>query len=274
MEDLKSSARTAPGFGSAPAGPTGLISPELALVDPDGAAAARAALPDGSGSAPVGSSGVITPELALVDPDAAAAARAALPDRPWDIALDRARAGRPEAALPGMGATVARDAPIRAARPRRPRVGAAAARRVAFMVVWAVMITGIALLAEVRGTNAPALGVDATSVPSPQTRLPTPVPNAGYVIGARSGFRIGPQGRAIGSFTLPVKCLWGVPLGRVAIGTDRSFSFQGIVRRTDGQRVRVSLSGLFTGPRRAVGSVTVQGPGCVRRPVAFVARLS
>ena len=273
MEDLKSSARTAPGFGSTLVGSTGLISPELALVDPDAAAAARAALPDGSGSAPVGSSGVITPELALVDPDAAAAARAALPDRPWDIALDRARAGRPPPALPGIGTPVARDAPIQAVRPRRPRVGAAAARRVAFMVVWAVMITGIALLAEVRGTNAPALGVDAATVPSRQTRLPTPVPNAGYVIGARSGFRIGPQGRAIGSFTLPVQCLWGVPLGRVAVGTDRSFSFHGTVRRTDGQRVRVSLTGFFTGPRRAVGSVAVQGPGCLRRPVTFVARL-
>jgi hypothetical protein len=223
---------------------------------------------------------VITPELALVDPGAAAAARAALPDRPWDIALDRALAGRPLRAPPCIdstaapGRTVAPVSPRPALRPQRQRVGAASARRLVFVVVWAILITGIALLAEVRRPDVPALGADTSIVPLRQNGLPTPIPNGGYVIGAMSGFRIGPRGRAIGSFTVPVKCLWGVPLGRVAIGVDKTFSFRGSARGTGGQRVRVWLAGRFTGPRRAVGSVSVRGQGCVRHPVAFVARLS
>ena len=40
----------------------------------------------------VSAEGTISPELALVDPVAAAAARAALPDRPWEIVLQRTQA--------------------------------------------------------------------------------------------------------------------------------------------------------------------------------------
>ncbi len=231
---------------------------------------------------------VITPELALVDPDAAAAARAALPDRPWEVALARALADRPAPALaptlapaPDFGGDPV--ALVRSTAPeplrddvdlRPPRVGVAAARRLVFALVWAVMITSVALLAEVRHPDVPVLGAEAASVPSRGASLPTPVPGAGYVIGAKSGFRIGPQGRAIGALVLPVECLWDAPLGRIAIGVDKTFSFRGTTRRADGRRVRVWLTGRFTGPRRAVGSVTVRGRGCVRRTVTFVARLS
>lgn len=223
---------------------------------------------------------VITPELALVDPAAAAAARAALPDRPWEIALDRALAESPLPTPPGAvstaspGRVAAPDDPGPAPSPPDPRVGSAAARRLVFMVAWAAMITVIALLAEVQRPDVPALGADTVSVPERQTDLPTPIPGAGYVMAGGGGFRIGPQGRAIGSLTLPVKCLGNVPLGRVAIGAGKTFSFRGAVRGTHGQPVRVWLEGRFTGPRSAVGSVAVRGQGCVRHPVAFVARVS
>ncbi len=239
--------------------------------------------PTASGPDPAsaGTVGVITPELALVDPEAAAAARAALPDRPWELVLGRITADRPLQVLESIGATIAPglpaaagDGPTGAVCPRPQRLGVAAARRLALMVVWVVMITGLALLAEIRRPDVPALGAKAASVPSRDASLPTPVPGAGYVIGARSGFRIGPQGRAIGSLIVPVKCLWDVPLARVAVDVDKSFSFRGTARGAGGRPVRVWLTGRFTGPRRAVGSVTVRGQGCVRRTVTFVARLS
>lgn len=226
-----------------------------------------------AGSLPVrfGSAGAISPELALIDPTAAAAARAALPDEPWNVALHRALAERP--GVPAGLVRAAADVPTGRSRSSQ-RVGVAALRRLVLMVVWIVMVTGTALVAELRSPDAPALEAGAASVPAPTTRPATPLPGSGYVIGPRSGFRIGPQGRAIGSLTLPVPCLWGVPLGRVVIADDRTFSFQGLVRGAGGQVVRVWFAGRFSSSSTARGTVTVRGAGCTRRRIPFVARLS
>lgn len=228
-----------------------------------------------AGSRPVrfASVGVISPELALIDAAAAAAARAALPDEPWNVALDRALAERPRKPLEAPGIACVVD--VRPDRPRSSqRVGVAAVRRLSLMAVWIAMITGTALVAELRSPDAPALEAGAASVPSPTTRPATPVPGSGYVMGPKSGFRIGPRGRAIGSLTLPVPCLWGVPLGRVVIADDMTFSFRGPVRSAGGRVVHVWFAGHFSSPSTALGTVTVRGAGCTRRRIPFVARLS
>ena len=217
--------------------------------------------------------GVISPELALIDPAAAAAARAALPDEPWNVALHRARTEWPRKPPEAPRVACVEDVP-----PDRPlssqRVGVAAIRRLSLMVVWIVMITGTALVAELRSPDAPALEAGAASVPASTTHPAAPAPGSGYVIGPRSGFRVGPQGRAIGSLTLPVPCLWGVPLGRVVIADDMTFSFRRSVRSSGGPVVRVWFAGHFASPSTALGTVTVRGAGCTRRRIPFVARLS
>lgn len=130
----------------------------------------RAGAGDGGGAPPE----VISPELALVDPVAAAAARAALPEQPWDLVVDgtcgdvlqrpipaaelEAPAG---AALPGGGEVGAAPGLQPGRRPRRGasrRLGVPAARRLALMIAWAVVITALTLLAEVHRPTAPALG--------------------------------------------------------------------------------------------------------------------
>jgi hypothetical protein len=219
----------------------------------------------------------ISPELALVDPVARSEARAALPDEPWNLALERALGSRIPMARTTERAPAAPtsvDAAVERDRPRRPRAGAAAARRLALVAAWAVLVTSLALLAEARPPNGPAVGAEASTAERARTALATPVPNGGYVIGRRSGFRIGPQGRAIGSMTLPVKCLWGVRLPRVEVTADKGFSYRGLLRGTSGQRVRVRLAGRFVGPRAARGTAWVEGKGCSTRAVTFVARLS
>lgn len=231
------------------------------------------------GSARLDAMSAISPGLALVDPIAAAAARAALPDRPWEQALDRAidplgqsvaAVTRPITSAP----THSSPAYVHSVRRGRVRFASDVRRRLAFMAAGAVAVTGLALLAEVRPVEAPGFARPHANGLGRQAQLPTPVAGGGYVIGPRSGFRVGPQGRAIGQFTVPVKCLWGVPLGRVAVHRDMTFSLGRTVRGTSGRAVGVWVSGHFTGPRAAVGSVTVRGPGCIRNSITFVARLS
>jgi hypothetical protein len=236
------------------------------------------------GPAGDGPAEVLTPELALVDPVAAAAARAALPERPWELALDRARR-RPEgpadrAPFAGDQDVVRVDAPAEVIRRRGPdrrrkqrTIGVHAARRLVWMTAWAIMVTGLALLAEVHTPNAPALGAeDKTVAPAPRPEL-TPVAGRGYAIGPKSGFRVGPQGRAIGGFTLPVPCVEGVELPRLPLGAGATFSFRGTIRWRQGRSVRVWLHGRFTSSSVAAGAVTVRGPGCPRHPVTFVAHV-
>ena len=224
---------------------------------------------------------VLSPELALVDPVAAAAARAALPERPWDLALDVARR-RPDAPVehgpvvvePRVTADAAPSRTVRGADRRRQRpAGVGAVRRLAWMSAWAVMVTGLALVAEVHAPNAPALGApEQPAIPAPRPE-PLPVPRAGYTIGPRSGFRVGAQGTAIGAFTLPVPCVAGIELPRLLVGPNSSFSFDGTIRWHGGRSVRVWMHGRFTSQTAAAGAVTVRGAGCPRHPVTFVARI-
>ena len=130
--------------------------------------------------------GVISPELALVDPAAAAAARTLLPDHPWEVAVERARralvedprptppAWAPAGAVPRVGLPAEPEAIRRPRRTRPQRPGAPAVRRLAWMAVWAVMITSLTLLAEVNSPNSPALGSRvAIEVPRLE-RIPVP----------------------------------------------------------------------------------------------------
>lgn len=256
------------------------------MMGPQGQAPGiRPSAGDGSGDGPPQA---ISPELALVDPVAAAAARASLPDQPWEIVVERARRELRRRPVPAAQSELPAEAPVASGgeagvaperppsrRPRRDasrRLGVAAARRLALMAAWAVLITGLTLLTEVHSPNSPALG----SGPEPEAPLPrlqrAPAAGAGYVIGPGSGFRVGPHRRAIAAFTLPVPCIASVQLPRIPVGVDKTFSFRGTVGRGD-KRVRVWLAGRFAGARSAVGAVTVRGATCPRRQVSFVARL-
>jgi hypothetical protein len=230
-----------------------------------------------------GPSELFSPELALVDPVAAAGARAALPERPWDLALDRAR-HRPDAPVARVPRVAERrialpaTAPAERTRPqgpdrrRRQSVGVGAVRRLAWMTCWAIVITGLALVAELHAPNAPALGAEEKPVvPAPRV-APRPVHGVGYVIGPNSGFRVGVEGRVIGNFTLPIPCVSGVELPRLPLGADATFSFNGTIKWRGGRSVRVWVHGRFTSPSVAAGEVTVHGAGCPGHPIAFVAQ--
>jgi hypothetical protein len=230
----------------------------------------------------------ISPELALVDPVAAAAARAALPDRPWEEILSRGRhlpvlepavAARPDPLVESVGSRgvqerTAQQAPT-AQPPRRnfaPRGPFHAARRLAWMAAWAVMITGLTLLAEVHSPNSPALGSASEPLVSvPMTQL-APVPGAAYLIPSGGGFRIGARGRAIRSLVLPVPCLESTQVPLIPIDRQGAFRFNGAVGRGD-RRVRLWVSGRFTDPLNAVAVVTVRGSTCPRREIRFAAHL-
>jgi hypothetical protein len=139
------------------------------------------------------------------------------------------------------------------------------------MTAWAVVVTALALLADVHRPNSPALGSDSEPVAPIALAPRIPVPGV-YVVGSGSDFRVGPNGQAIGSLTLTLPCVASVQFPWIPVSVGDTFSFRGSVGRGN-QAVRVWLAGRFTDRRTALLTVTVRGPECSRRQVAFAARL-
>lgn len=269
------------------------IAPKLRSKDP--------ALPTGEASVrslPIGQtqSDVISPELALVSPELAEAARLRLPDQPWELALRRARLsllrdaggdrsrGSTSVSVPDPSASrIAHLAATVAARSdllEAKLEGRARRRRIVRGIVLATAIVGALLvgLPLLDGWNGGSGESVLTTLPpraSSDTRVDTQsplLPSAGYVVSPGGSFLTDASGRRIASFTLPLRC-----------GDDRQLQIRDIpvsgrslrlTTRAVGRAITVRLTGRILRQDRVRGVVAAEGLACSADPVAFFARLS
>jgi hypothetical protein len=201
----------------------------------------------------------ITPELALVSPELAKTARGRLPDRPWEIEAEGespSRRTRPRSST----------ANSRAQRERRVRAVVAAAVVVVALGVAALGIDGDDAVSP-EGARSPATSPDTQAGATRRLLLPS----AGYVVTPSGSFMTDASGRAIGSFTLPLRC-GSRPLVVESIPVSgQSIRYNG---RAMGGTITVRLTGRILDREHVRGVVVARGPSCSSDPVAFRARLS
>lgn len=224
----------------------------------------------------------LSPELALVCPELAAAARSVAPEQPWEKGTSICRAApSPKLAEATPPASAALPVTRRSAAPGLALVVAIAA----VVATGAVRLsdqtgpeaTGGYALVERPGSDAPKTAVPtapAAKAPEPARDAPTTRPvllaSAGYTVSPRGSFLTDRSGRSIVSFTLPLRCgsrplvIENVPF------PGRSTRFTATV--VD-RRVTVHLVARALGRKRVRGTVEAEGPGC-RGRVDFLARLS
>jgi hypothetical protein len=247
----------------------------------------------------------VSPELALVSPELAEAARLRLPDRPWEAAIHAARTSRER----GPTSLTARPLRIRldgaavaaasSAGPERPHLEpldtenmrqlAAKAlvlaeaqahsrrRRRLMQLALAVLLTA-GVLRAVQSTPWKAAPEAETITKPPVVAPVTPtaedsplLPNAGYVVSPGGSFSTDSSGRAIASFTLPIRCRARSVVVRGVPVHGKTFRFAGPAL---GRRANVRLRGRVPDRQHVTGTVVARGEGCTGRRVAFVARLS
>ena len=236
--------------------------------------------PDGSG--PSGPGEPLSPELALVSPELAAAARARLPERPWEAFAPPPAASQPEPAsalrLAAPPPVPPRAAPLRPApAPRRPLRSRPLVRTTAWVAAAAAALT----LASLPVRDAPTLSPrdDArAAAPAPALTPPSVVPPGTnraqarpgeYPIAGHGGFVVVARPPAVTALAFRTRC--GAPSGvSVAIAADGSFAGGENVSAA-GRRTTLEVSGRFLDPDTAAGTVRVLRAGCDSGLVPFVA---
>jgi hypothetical protein len=215
-----------------------------------------------SGSAAREAERAISPELALVSPELAERERTRFRHQPWDIAMRGVDVPR---VLDGTEATA------RSRRRRRfPRRGHA--RMVAPVLAAALAVVFAVISLERASGPSPAVTppVDATNGVQRAERSGVLFSRSGYVVTPAGSFMTGASGRMIEFFTLPLRCGSGqLVIRNVPVSRGR-LRFTG--QQEDG--VTVQVWGRVLDRERMRGYVTVSGPGCGARRVAFAARLS
>ena len=275
----------------------------------------------------------ISPELALVSPELAAAARATLPDRPWEVFFvptpEVVQLRPPVIAQPAAAAPSAEVVEPRRPSRRRPRVPVGLMLLVAFVGLVAAgsvlpardaptlgpppaRANGLSVPegqhATPQGPQAPSLPARSTSntatvpahVPkrstSPTTTTAattTPVPHAdpaprptkvkaiqplarpqgGYLLAGGLGvLRVGAGARSIAEIRTNVGCGWAVVTKRIRIAPDGRFSAR---RSVAGHgRSTISVSGIFARAGTVRGTIRATKGRCASGPVVFTGRLS
>ena len=258
----------------------------------------------------------LSPELALVSPELAVAARAALADRPWEAFLPpagevvplRPPAGVPESSVAAAEADAEADAEAvavgavsHAPSRQRPRVPIGLVLLAAFI---GLVVAGSVL--PVR--DAPTLGsplAQAGTTPAPRPRPPIVVPNPAsviapdrdpapplatvpararvasalrqpavrmYAMASGKGFlRVDAQRRSIVELHAILPCAGTVTVRDISFAADGAFH----VRRHVGlgARLPVAIQGRAIGKRAARGTIRVTGGTCRGVGLGFVARV-
>jgi hypothetical protein len=216
----------------------------------------------------------LTPELVLVSPELAAAARAALPDRPWE-AFSRPTLGsiglvvpsEPELRLPAFGGAAEQIPPTWSGtdtRGRRRRRGRTAARAAAVLV--GVSIGGVLLVGSLPWVpNGPTLGEAATPVPLRAIGSP----GGGYSYRGLIRLRLGDSGREVAELAVASACGEAVIEGPISLGPGGQFRVT--VRRGD---LAVDVVATSVSESAAEGRLRVRRPGCDTGQTPFVALLS
>ena len=217
----------------------------------------------------------ISPELVLVSPDLARAARDALPDQPWEL-LRRPRETRHE---PGRGVDHPPRAASAGSGSARwlARVAVVLTALVSLIVsgLPAIFVLGPRPTLEPASANARSVEDTATqpsvsaSVASTRAtaRIPDPtsrkVTTGLFYTGSVGLFLVGRGGREIESFEVDACGLAG-RVGPIPITPTGTFAFRGAVGAG-----RLAISGQFVAPDRSRGIVS--GPTCTSR-IRFGAR--
>ena len=223
----------------------------------------------------------ISPELALVSPELAAAARAALPDRPWEAFLptaDVAALLRRPSALPDSSVAVAdpisdADAVVllsHTSSRRRPRVPVALILLAAFA---GLLVAGSVLPARDAPTLGPPSATAGTTAPVPPPATPTrrSVIQTYTLTNGKGLLRVGRLHRSIVDLRVIVPCAGEVVVRDVPIALDGGFRAH---RRVGlNARVPVSLQGRAIGAWVVRGTIRVTSGACRGAKLGFVARL-
>jgi hypothetical protein len=228
----------------------------------------------------------ISPELALVDPELAEAARAALPERPWEAFLppprpEPVRAPEPkpvhEIALPAVLELPVEQPPLRqepatvaATAPAVPLP--APARRRRRIPITPLVVLGLGIVVTVAGylpaSDAPVL-IEPKPPAKPETKptLGRPAPGT-YVDGPIVRLVLARDGTLTGT-AASLAC---DAAGPVAGAVRRDGSFRGTVAAlSDGRRVTGSILGRSAGAELQ-GVVRLRSSGCDSGPVLFAAK--
>lgn len=225
---------------------------------------------------------VISPELALVSPQLAKAARLQLPDRPWEVPLRRSRPSLSRCAVSAALVPKAQFRPTKGGRshPLGASGGGGRRRQLLRGLVFATVVGALAVPAVDLDVRKSGYGerVVTTSpparTPSAKTQVKAPshlLPNTGYVVSPGGSFMTSASGRTIEFFTLPLRCgsrqlvIQNIPV------PGRSLRFAG---KAVGRAITVRLSGRLVDREHVRGVVVAHGSLCNSDPVAFSARVS
>jgi hypothetical protein len=225
----------------------------------------------------------LSPELALVSPELAEAARAALPERPWEAFLPGPApppppappappASPPPAPAPAAEEQLRRP-PVPDAAPAAPREAPApppvAPRRRRRVPITPFILAGLAVVVTVAGylpaSDAPVLISTPPNRPAPPNGRPVP---GTYVDGQAVRLQVAADGTLTGT-VVSVACAAAGPVsGRIG----RDGSFRGTVStRAAGRRITGSLLGRRTGAQLQ-GVVRLESGKCDSGPVLFSAK--